>query len=330
LAPASAYERLVRLVGPEVCQHRPMPAPSGRQIHLAYGEQDAWLVEVGAGLRAYTVGGAAVADGYPEREMCAGGRGQVLMPWPNRLGDGHFQWAGQELQTALTEPEEHNAIHGLVRWAGWTVVEQSDRTVRFAYRLYPQPGWPWILDLTISYSLSEAGLEVRGRAENVAGGAGACPFGAGWHPYLAAFGGLVDDLVLTVPAQTTYEVDDRGLPVGRRPVDGSAVDFRPGRRIGDQRLDTAYTDLDRDASGRAVVELAAAEGSSQVTRLWMDAACTHLMVFSGDTLSDVGRRRRGLAVEPMTCAPNMLQSGDGRRLLAEGESFEAAWGVAAG
>src|SRR5438552_7133562 len=68
----------------------PMPAPSGRQIRLVHGEQEAWVTEVGAGLRAYQVDGAPVLDGYPETEMCSGGRGQVLMPWPNRLGDGRF------------------------------------------------------------------------------------------------------------------------------------------------------------------------------------------------------------------------------------------------
>jgi aldose 1-epimerase len=306
-----------------------MPAPSGRQLRLVHERQEAWVTEVGAGLRAYQVDGAPVLDGYAEAEMCSGGRGQVLMPWPNRLGDGRFEWAGEQLQTALSEPEHHNAIHGLVRWATWTVVEQNSSAVRLDYRLYPQPGWPWILDLSMSYALSGSGLEVRGRAVNVAGGAGDCPFGAGWHPYLAAFGGRVDDLVLTVPARTAYDADDRGLPVGSRPVQGSPVDFRTGRRIGDLRLDTAYTDLDRDAAGRAVVELAAGDRSGRTTRLWMDAACTHLMVFSGDTLPEA-QRRRGLAVEPMTCAPNMLQTGEGRRVLAEGEAFEAAWGLSGG
>jgi aldose 1-epimerase len=309
-----------------------MPAPSGRQIRLMHGDQEAVVVEVGAGLRTYTVGGAAVLDGYREAEMCSGGRGQVLMPWPNRLGDGRFEWDGQQLQTALTEPEHHNAIHGLVRWATWTVAEEDVSAVRLEYRLYPQPGWPWILDLSMSYALSDAGLEVRGRAVNVGdGGDGGhgrdCPFGAGWHPYLAALDGGIDELMLTVPAQTAYEADDRGLPVRRRPVEGSAVDFRTGRRLGDQHLDTAYTDLDRDAGGRALIEVSAEGGSGRVTRLWMDAACTHVMVYSGDTLPEVSRRRRGLAVEPMTCAPNMLQSGDGRRLLAAGELFEAGWGV---
>jgi aldose 1-epimerase len=304
-------------------------APTGRQIRLSHGDQEAVVVEVGAGLRTYEAGGQPVIDGYGQTEMPSGGRGQVLMPWPNRLGDGRFQWSGREWQTALSEPEHHNAIHGLVRWAPWAVVELTSSAVRLAYRLYPQPGWPWILDLGVSYGLSDGGLAVRGHVVNVPGGAGACPFGAGWHPYLAAFGGAVDDAVLTIPAGTAYIADNRGLPVEKRPVEGSQLDFRHGQRIGDARLDTAFTDLGRDTTGLAVVELAAADGTGRVTRLWMDEACTHVMVYSGDSLPERERRRRGLAVEPMTCAPNMLQSGDGRSILEEGESFEAGWGVKA-
>jgi aldose 1-epimerase len=304
-----------------------MPNPSGQQTRLTHRDQQLVVVEVGGGLRTYTVGGRAVLDGYGEDEMCAGGRGQCLMPWPNRLADGRFEWDGRHLQTALTEPEQHNAIHGLVRWAPWTVAEATDDRARLEYRLYPQPGWPWILDLSVTYVLSDDGLEVRTTAVNRPGGAGRCPFGAGWHPYLAAFGGLVDDAVLSFGADTTYVMDERGLPVGTRPVEGTQLDFGRGRRIGSARLDTAFTGLARDASGRAVVELTPAEGSGEATRLWMDGAYTHLMVFSGDTLSDAERRRRGLAVEPMTGAPDLLHNGFGRLVLEEGETFEAAWGL---
>jgi aldose 1-epimerase len=286
------------------------------------------VVGVGAGLRTYMVSGETVIDGYEQAEMCAGGRGQLLMPWPNRLGDGRFEWQGQVLQTALTEPEHHNAIHGLVRWVPWMVTDGDPDLVSLAYRLYPQPGWPWILDLSVKYSLSDAGLEVSLTAVNQPGGAGPCPFGAGCHPYLFAFGGVVDDATLTVPAETAYVADERGLPVAQRPVEGTEVDFRVARRIGPLRLDTAFTNLRRGADGRAVVELAEGAGSGRSVRLWMDEAFTHLMVFSGDTLAEVDRRRRGLAVEPMTCAPDMLRSGDGRVVLDEGEAFTATWGLA--
>jgi aldose 1-epimerase len=304
-----------------------MAIPSGRQLSLAYGDQEAAVVELGAGLRTYTVGDRSVLDGYPSEEMCSGGRGQALIPWPNRLRDGRFEWDGHGLQTALTEPGQHNAIHGLVRWVPWTVTEQSASTVRLQYRLYPQPGWPWILDLAVTYSLTNDGLEVHTTAVNLPGGPGRCPFGAGWHPYLYAFGGLVDDAVLIFNAATVYVVDERGLPVGTTPVAGSALDFSAGRRIGPARLDNAFTDLARDSGGRAIVELSAGSEPGHSTRLWMDNAYTHVMIFSGDTLADAARRRRGLAVEPMTCPPDMLHNGLGRIVLEEGDTFEASWGL---
>jgi aldose 1-epimerase len=58
----------------------------------------------------------------------------------------------------------------------------------------------------------------------------------------------------------------------------------------------------------------------------MEAAFDYVMVFSADTLPPA-RRRRGLAVEPMTCPPNAFQSGEGLRALQPGESFEASWGI---
>jgi aldose 1-epimerase len=59
----------------------------------------------------------------------------------------------------------------------------------------------------------------------------------------------------------------------------------------------------------------------------MDAAYTHLMLFTGDTLPETGRRRRGLGVEPMTCAPNAFASGDGLIRLEPGESVTTTWGA---
>ena len=61
--------------------------------------------------------------------------------------------------------------------------------------------------------------------------------------------------------------------------------------------------------------------------LWAEAAAfPYLMVFSGDTLAP-DRRRRGLAVEPMTCPPNAFRSGDGLIVLDPGQSWSGSWGI---
>ena len=95
--------------------------PSGEQIELRLGDQVVVVVEVGGGLRTYTLGGRDVVYGYGVDEICTAGRGQPLMPWPNRLEDGAYTFDGQQHQVALSEPAAHNAIHGLVRWAPWRV-----------------------------------------------------------------------------------------------------------------------------------------------------------------------------------------------------------------
>jgi aldose 1-epimerase len=89
--------------------------PSGAQHVLIRGGQRAVVVEVGGGLRSYSVDGREVLDGYAEHERSSGARGQPLIPWPNRLRDGRYVWDGQEHQVALSEPERSYAIHGLLR-----------------------------------------------------------------------------------------------------------------------------------------------------------------------------------------------------------------------
>ena len=295
--------------------------PSGDQIHLQRGDHAVTVVTVGGGLREYTVGGRPVLDGYAPTAIADGARGQLLAPWPNRLRDGTYEWAGRRLQLPLTEPERGNAIHGLVRWVPWQVVDAEPDRARLRLDLPPQPGYPFQLRLGVEHALDENGLRVRQTATNA--GRDACPYASGAHPYLAAGAGGVDACRLRVPAARRLLVDERQIPTGSAAVGGTAFDFRAPRLIGGLHLDTAYADLERDAEGRATAELRTPDWT---LRVWVDAAHSHLMVFSGDTLA-VERRRQGLAVEPMTGAPNALQSGDGLRVLQPGETFAAEWGI---
>ena len=147
-----------------------MIAPSGEQITIAAGDQQAVVVEVGGGLRSYSAGGRELVDGYRADEMSSSGRGQVLIPWPNRLQDGSYEFDGQRHQLPLNEPEHRNAIHGLVRWVAWTAAEHEPHRVVMEHVLYPQPGYPFTLGISIEYALSEMGLRVRTTATNLGTG----------------------------------------------------------------------------------------------------------------------------------------------------------------
>src|SRR3954471_21882337 len=94
-------------------------APSGEQIELTLGEQRAVVVGFGGGLRSYAVAGRDLLDGYEPDEMSTSGRGQVLIPWPNRVKGGSYEFGGRTHQLALDAPAAGNAIPRPVPGGGW-------------------------------------------------------------------------------------------------------------------------------------------------------------------------------------------------------------------
>ncbi len=298
-------------------------APSGRQFEISAGDQHATIVEVGGGIRSYRAGDRDVLQPYPPGQMCDGAHGAPLIPWPNRLADGRYRFQGNDHQVALTEPDKHNAIHGFLRWRPWQPIEQHPDRIVMAATLFPLTGYPFALDVQIDYRLRDTGLSVTTTATNV--GDQPCPYGCGQHPYLSPGEGLIDDATLHLDAGTRILTDpDRELPAGTEPVAGTPYDFRGGRKLGGLKVDYAFTDLHRDADGRAWVRLSGTDG--RTVELWVDDAYPIVEIYTSDTLAP-GRRRRGLGTEPMTCPPNALQSGEQVIRLAPGESASATWGV---
>lgn len=305
----------------------PQP-PTGQQVCITHGDHEVWSVSVAAGLRSYDVAGRPLLDGFEPGERPGGGRGQTLVPWPNRVAGARYRFDGTEQQLAVTEPPAGNAIHGLARWVRWDVLNQSAASVTWGHVVVPQPGWPTSLDCRVTYALGDDGLTVTTTATNV--GTSPCPYGTGAHPYLRVGAGLVDAMSLRVPADSWFETDSAGIPVAAHAVLGTDYDLRRAQPIGPRVLDTCFGDLHRDDDGRWRVRLASpADGGVDVgtaVTLWADEAYGWVQVFTGDTLP-AAARRRGLAVEPVTCPPDAFNSGVGLARLAPGQSHTATWGL---
>jgi aldose 1-epimerase len=300
--------------------------PSGEQYVITYGEQEAVAVEVGGGLRSYLVAGEPVLDGYDVTAMCDGARCQTLIPWPNRVQDGSWTWRGVTRQLALTEPEQHNAIHGLVRWSSWRVHERSDAEVELTVTSNPQPGYPWQLEISNRWSVAEDGLSVvttiTNRSDDDA------PIAAGFHPYLTAGTPTIDTAMLQLPADTRLLTGEQQIPTGAEPVAETRYDFRQPRLVGDLAVDHTYTDLHRDADGRARLRLT--NPADRTVTVWVDEAYPYLEIFTGDALPEPARRRQGLGVEPMTAPPNAMATGESLVVLAPGKAWQGRWGIAPG
>ena len=312
---------------PRTPAHDQRPAETtsatGDQWVIGHGHQRAVVTEVGATLRSLTVGSRSVLDGFGSDEWSRGGRGQVLAPWPNRLGEGAYTFDGVSAQAPLNEPARLTAIHGLVRWMPWRMVGRAQNRVDLECELRPSPAYPFALRLGIEYRLGRDGLSVTADAENI--GPSDLPFGLGFHPYLTVGTPTVDQVRLRVPASRRLLTDDRGLPQGENGVAGTEFDYTTARMIGVTRLDTSFVGLSRDADGRARVELDHPDGHRGVT-VWADERFRYVMVYSGDTL-EPDRRRTSLAVEPMTCPPDALRSGTDLVRLRPGGRWTGSWGI---
>ena len=301
----------------------PGELPDG-PIELTFSMQRAYVDTLGATLLGYLVGDRPVLHPFEGEAGRRAGQGDVLIPWPNRVADGRYSFAQSLQQLPIDEPEFGHAIHGLVRRSRWYVDELSPESVRLRHRLRGGPGYPFEIDLDVAYALSPAGLTATFEARNV--GATACPFGAGAHPYFGFPGARADAIALELPAEDWLEVDERLVPKGHRPVADSALDFRRPRTIGATAIDHAFARLERDAGGLAWSSL---RFGSEAIRLWQDAAFGFVHAYTADTLPEA-QRRHSVALEPMTCAPDAFNSGDGLRVLGPGDSFRGRWGVAPG
>ncbi|MBO9626352.1 MAG: aldose 1-epimerase family protein [Microbacterium sp.] len=291
-------------------------SPTGTQVQLRRGDVTAQIAQVGASLRSLRIGDVDLIAPYPLDQPTPSCSGVVLVPWPNRVRDGVWSDEGTTRRLAITEPKLGNASHGLLRFASYEIQSTDDAAVLRA-AVVPQTGYPYLLDTSVSYDLHERGIDVTHTITNRS--SAPAPVALGTHPFPTI--GDVDphELVLRVPAATSFEVDERMLPTGTRPADAA---LRAGVRLGDVTLDTGFADLDRDDDGRVRSTLTAPDGR-RVT-LWQGEGFDYVQVY---TTPGYPGQALAVAIEPMTAPAEAFNSGLGLRRLAQGETWTLHWGI---
>jgi len=295
--------------------------PSGEQIAIAHGDQRVVVTEVGATLRTYVQSGVPVVEGFAGEEVPTGARGQVLYPWPNRMGDGEWTFSGRTARPTINDVAHATAIHGLVRWRPFRVEAVNQNRCVLSLLLHPTPDYPFLSELSVAYHLGTLGLTVTSTVTNR--DEVPIPFGLGFHPYLAVTTPTIEGVELEIPARAYVAVNDRFLPTGEiLPLAGSQIDFSKRKSVSGHELDVTYTELVRDDSGLVTAIVQDAKGG--VVELSVDRNFPYLQVFTGDTL-EKGRRRTSIAVEPMTCPPDALRSGKDIVVLEPGQHWAGSW-----
>lgn len=277
-------------------------------LTLNAGPYSAVLSSLGAGLARLTLSGTDLVMPHNPLTVPLGYSGQTLLPWPNRLRDGLYEWQGRSLSLPCNDEGTHTALHGLVAESVWDVSVAEASVAEFEVSLLASAGYPWSFQSWVRYELdAERGLTVRIETQNCSDEP--IPYGVSHHPYLLPGAGTVDDWTLEAPAASVFDADAQLIPVSKNAVEELGHDYRTAVAMSGQSVDHCFTDL---PAGEWTVTVAH-PGLGVASHLHADARW--LQMYSGDFID-----RAGLAVEPMTCPPNALATGEDLIVLAPGES----------
>ena len=279
---------------------------SGRRVRIACHGATLVGFEVPRDGRAFDI--AAGHRDAAEIVARPGSRFAIMVPFAGRVADARYRFDGRayDLQPGATAGQRE-ARHGFVRDADFAVTELASdaasarATLSTSIRAHAPglPGYPFAIDLAVSFTLDTAGLTLEARMRNRDEKPAPCFFG--WHPYLRVSDGLVNEWMLEIPARTLIRTGSDLIALAGKaayvPLDAAAeLDFRRSRLVGGSILDQGYTDLVADADGHIRTRLTDPKSGFGVT-VWQERGVMH--AFTGDTLKR--EARRSIALEPMEC-----------------------------
>lgn len=288
-------------------------------------ESGGWKARIssfGASLRGGWCDGEEVVWAYSGKESKQGGQGDVLIPFPGRLGGAKYVWDGIEYTLPINDKDGPNAIHGFTRLMEWEIIERRDDQVSFGLLFRGIDGYPFSFQAGIVYSVGENGLTCSFHVKNV--DSVDIPMAIGFHPYFSVGSKIVDGDELELPFASVLEME-RFIPTGKVLESASAdFDFYSPKKIGPMRFNDCFLHPEPDCDGLTSVRM---RGNGKVVTVWMDKSLPYVVVYSGENLPEK-LQRTTLAIEPMSCGSDGFNRPDwGPARLAPGQALTGAWGV---
>ncbi len=258
----------------------------------------------------------------------------ILFPWPGRIADGRFTFAGREHRVPINEPARGHALHGLTYNREFRVARRGPYFMRAELDSRSDAGlaqlWPWPFVLAIDYEIGN-GLRIKAMVRNT--GDAVMPFGFGAHPYLHLPPSARGDrtaVTLELAAESRWPLDARLIPTGPPQALSGKFDLRRPHPFGTDTYDDAFqmqkSAGSADASGDAAPRARLVDPAlGMAIEVRADPAFGQFVIYAPPD-------RAVTALEPYTCAPdafNLAARGveSGMLTLQPGESFEAGFEI---
>lgn len=301
-----------------------IPPITGNQFTIMYGNYKAVITQMGATLRTFTYQGTDLVVPLSPDEPVNCCHGQILIPFPNRIEDGTYTFEGRTYTLPIDEHDRNNAIHGYGYRSLWDLQAITEHQVTLMWRVPNMSGYPFYVSVQATYRLDDDGLHIRVTASN--DGTTNAPWALAIHPWLdnglQGYGDEIDghnaQCKLTIPAHTHVTVNDRLLPTGTEPVDGTKYDLRQGVYLTEQPFDDAFTDVEHDENGTVTAQFVRPDGLC--IEIGGDKTITSFQVCTG-TGFPAYQHPAGVAVEPQTAYANAFNTGNDLVILEPSSTY---------
>jgi len=288
--------------------------------------------------------------------------GAQLLPFANRIANGTYDFFGHTYHlpnNEVTPGVRSDALHGFLfnrslETRGISCSNESGVPaihLTLGYRFEADdttPGWPFKLDVAITYSLSAGALTITTRATSLEA-SHAVPWFNSWHPYFAVgdvsqarveFDKCTPDWHASAPAQWSHITMGPGAPkLGDLIPTGAATPwtaFDGETPLGGTETVPTYMDDEFKSLLPNSASVIAACGLWYKQRIHDQGGDKATLVLFADRQHPVfqiytGAREtwgwKAIALEPMSALADAYNNGDGLTVLWPGEVFEGAFGL---
>ena len=244
-------------------------------------------------------------------------KSSYLLPFPNRLKGGRFEFEEQTYQFKINDEVGQNALHGINIDTPFVMTDESaSGALRLCFEQSyegDQVSFPFPFKFTVILNLDRHKCELSLQVQNK--GQKSMPIGLGWHPYFT-LQDSINDYKLCIPKCKEIVLDDRLLPTGKKI---QFDDFSKPKQIGEVNFDKTFLFV-KDADFTSVT-LENDEYKLRYFQETRDQKFNYLQVYTPDD-------RKTIALEPMSCNVDGFNNKEGLRVLAPGKKFKARCGVA--
>jgi aldose 1-epimerase len=185
-------------------------------------------------------------------------------PWANRLDEQAFYANGQRYAFDMSLGNVRGAIpiHGFLTTTDrWQVTELRSTGeaawVTSRLEFFRQPAWmkqwPFAHVIEMTYRLADGSVEVATEITNTS--AEPMPVAIGFHPYFQLTDAPRDEWTISVGARTRWVLDANKVPTGETVPIEQLFPNRSAAPLRDYNLDDVFSDLVRDAGGRATMSV---------------------------------------------------------------------------